>query len=270
MSTAFYKLSGAGNDFIALVDGDPSAKDVRAWCRRGISVGADGVLAVRRADGRIRLSHWNADGIRSRLCLNGSRCAAQLAFHLGWSKDDLILETDAGPLAAHRLDDENVALLLPSIVTEAQPTRLEIDGRSFEAWTARVGVPHLVLFGWDDLAAAPVEKLGPALRRHPDLGPSGANVNFAMVTDRHRVALRTWERGVESETLACGTGIIATVAAGLCNGTLALPAKAKVAGGFVLQVSGTTDGNRLKTVSLAGDARVVARGDLLDAAAISV
>ena len=260
--TPFYKLSGAGNDFIALVEplAEPSGDQIRSWCRRGLSVGADGVFLLRRAPGRVRMSHYNADGGRAELCLNGSRCAARLAMHLGWSDGEVHLDTDAGVLRARTTGSDLIALELPDIVGEPQARALEHGGRRYHGFFLRVGVPHFVLPWPESLSRAPVAELGPPLRRHPDLADAGANVNFVRFVAPSRCQIRTFERGVEAETLACGTGVVATVAAGVAAGRLEAPAAALTSGGYEIVVRGA------ERWEIEGDARIVGSGVLLAAA----
>ncbi len=255
-------LSGAGNDFLALVEppSPPGEGEIRAWCRRGLSLGADGVFTLERRGGGARMVHYNADGGRSELCLNGSRCAAALAFDLGWAADELKLATDAGELRARQAGAERIAIELPDIVGEPEARTLHFGGKDYAGWLLAVGVPHFVLPWRKGLAGAPVDGLGKILRAHPDLGDPGANVDFVRFTGRASCELRTYERGVEAETLACGTGVVATVAAGVAAGELSLPATALTAGGYELVVRGDP-------WVLEGDARILARGELLGGAA---
>ncbi len=302
----FYKLSGAGNDFLALVEppAPPGAGEIHAWCRRGLSLGADGVFTLeRRADGA-RMVYFNADGSRGELCLNGSRCAASLAFDLGWATGELSLETDAGVLRARDTgtsSGDRIALELPDIVGEPEAKTLVLGGEAHAGWLLTVGVPHFVLPWPEGLASAPVDGLGKILRDHPDLGAAGANVNFVRFMGpgigdvsadgvsadgvsadgvsadgvsadgvsadgvsadgvSADCELRTFERGVEAETLACGTGVVATAAAGIAAGKLCSPVTALTAGGYQLVVRGAP-------WVLEGDARILARGELLSAAA---
>lgn len=288
----FYKLSGAGNDFIALVEpaSRPAAGEIRAWCRRGLSVGADGLFVLERAGPRsARMTYFNADGSEAALCLNGTRCAARLAFELGWAEegDAFTVETGAGSFAARELDPSGgtgVALEVPPPACAPEVRELEVEGRRHRGWWAPVGVPHFVLEWTGNLAEAPVATLGPALRRHPDLGAAGSNVDFvrfaappqgAGPARPARIEIRSYERGVEGETLACGTGVLAAVAAGLADRRLALPVEALTRGGFTLTVEGTVEGTVdgeaaggvPRRWSLAGDARIVARGELSPEAA---
>lgn len=261
----YYKLSGAGNDFLALVEPDapPADAEVQAWCRRGLSLGADGVFTLERQKDLVRMVHYNPDGGRAELCLNGSRCAAALAFHLGWADDELKLATDVGILRAREKADERIALELPDFVGVPEPQVLVSGDKAYTGWLLRVGVPHFVLPWPKGLAAAPVDALGKILRAHPDVGDAGANINFVRFITRERCDVRTFERGVEAETLACGSGVVATVAAGVAADELATPATILTAGGYEL----TLDGGQAKEPwVLEGDARILARGELLPGA----
>ena len=262
--TAFFKVSGAGNDFIALVEPPraPGPDEIRAWCRRGLSLGADGVFTLTRNARGARMVHYNADGGRSDLCLNASRCAARLVFHLGWQEADLELTTDVGVLRA-RIDGGRVALELPAILGEPEARALEVGSAVYEGWWLRVGVEHFVLPWPESLSRAPVAELGPKLRSHPGLGPQGANVNFVRFPSSTQLEIRTFERGVEGETLACGTGVVAAAVAGVAAGRLEVPVTVLTSGGFDLTVDGETEAGRLRRAMLAGDARIVARGRLL-------
>jgi len=272
LSVRLHKLSGAGNDFLAWAapGRDPSPEEVAAWCTRSISIGADGVFVLRPlAPGRVGMRHWNADGSRAELCLNGTRCAARLAFDFGWNDGGtLVLETDAGDATAHRTDDPTV-YAIDAPLPDGPPRRLapEVENEAREGWLLRVGVPHFVLPVEGSLADAPVTSLGPALRAHPDVGPAGANANFVRFPERHRLEIRTWERGVEAETLACGSGVLASVAVGVATGALAFPVTALTLGGFELQVDGEVDASgRIERWTLAGDARRVGAVELTDEA----
>ncbi|HWM89891.1 MAG TPA: diaminopimelate epimerase [Thermoanaerobaculia bacterium] len=264
--TEFFKVSGSGNDFLALVETReaPEPETIRAWCRRGVSLGADGLFILRQGPGEVVMDYFNADGYPADLCLNGTRCAAQLAFHLGWAEENLTIRTGAGTVAARREDETRVTLELPA---PEMPRELEIQagGIRCAGYRLRVGVPHFVLPWPESLDRAPVESLGKEIRHHPAF-EEGTNVNFVRFPGKHRMEIRTFERGVETETLSCGSGILAGAAVGVHLGRSALPLRVAVQGGFELEVGAVPGG---AAWLLTGDARVIARGTLLGAAAAS-
>jgi diaminopimelate epimerase len=270
--TELFRLSGAGNDFLALSEPEhaPSPERIRAWCRRGVSLGADGVFVLRRQDppGNVRMDYFNADGGKAALCLNGTRCAAQLAFHLGWAGDEVRIRTGAGTLLARRLSDGEVELEVPP--PSASPRAIELElpagpSTRLRGWFLMVGVPHAVIPWEGALGDCPVATLGPHVRRDPTF-PEGANADFVTYRSPHELEIRTFERGVEAETLACGTGVLAAVAAGVASGRLELPVEARTKGGFLLTVAGEADGGTIRRWTLAGDARVLSRGEALPGA----
>jgi diaminopimelate epimerase len=262
----FFKTSGCGNDFLALVEPTamPNAAEIAAWCRRGVSLGADGLFILRRAASdpaaAIEMDYFNADGGAAELCVNGTRCAARLAFELGWADDETVIRTGAGPIRARPAGPDEIEIDLPA---PPPPRAVEADG--VETWHGEfvtVGVPHFVVFWNESLADAPVHEAGPHLRRHPAFGPAGANVNFARFVSPSRLELRTYERGVEAETLACGSGVLAATRAGLHRGVASLPLVALTSGGYELRVREAPAGGW----SLTGDARILASGTLQPAA----
>jgi diaminopimelate epimerase len=264
----FFKLSGCGNDFIALAEptSPPTAAEIRAWCRRGVSLGADGVFSLRRLAGAVvEMRYWNSDGGEAALCLNGTRCAARLAFHLGWQRDRVTVRTGAGDLLARDLGGGAVAAEAPRPGPARALVLATADG-SFEGWLVDAGVPHLVCFRDAPLEEVPIERWGPPLRHHRDLGPAGANVDFARLHGPRELSIRSFERGIEGETLACGTGVLATAAAALAAGRAELPLRAVTRGGFTLEVLGPATGSSVERWELAGDARLVAAGTLFAAA----
>lgn len=262
-----WRVSGAGNDFLAFAAPPrvPTPDEVRAWCRRGLSLGADGLFVIRHlesarseAPAAVGMDHFNPDGGAADLCINGARCAARLAFELEWADGEVELHTGAGPLLARRAGAASVELALP---TPAPPRAhsVRLAGDEHAGFRVDVGVPHFVLRWGGGLEHAPLRELGPVLRRHADFGAAGTNVDFARAVDRHRMELRTWERGVEAETLACGTGVLAAVAVGRLLGELDLPVTVLTAGGSELVVAAGGEGRW----TLTGDARLLARVEIL-------
>lgn len=266
--TAFYKLSGAGNDFIALVEPAeaPPLDRVRAWCRRGLSLGADAVLVLERAGDAVRLGYHNADGSPAALCLNGTRCAARLAFELGWAAGEVAIDTGAGRIIARAEPGGDISLLLAPPADAPERRRVEAAGRAFDGWRVSTGDPHFVVPWEGGLDAVPLVEWGRALRRHPDFAPAGTNVHFVCFTAPDELELRTYERGVEAETLACGSGVVAAAAVALARGEARLPLVARTASGAVLGLERAGGGDPERWL-LRGEARLVARGELLAGAA---
>jgi diaminopimelate epimerase len=260
-------MSGAGNDFVVLdgavwesLSGDRAAW-VRGICRRGLSVGADGVLVVAAAgSGRVRVDFFNPDG-GAAFCGNGSRCAARYAALRGFAQGPaMILETAAGDVPA-TLDGKSVTLtLLPP--QDRGELVLTAGGASYRGRLVEAGVPHFVL-PVDGLASYPLLSVAPALRSHTLLGPSGANVNCVERDTAGRLHVRTFERGVENETLACGSGAVAVALAARLAGA---PETVVVVprSGLLLKVTIEGDPRQPIRAHLAGDARVVFEG-VLDA-----
>jgi diaminopimelate epimerase len=260
-----FKVSGGGNDFLALAEPTrpPRPEEIVAWCARGLSHGADGVFVLtRESDRAVRMEYWNSDGRPAALCVNGTRCAARLAFELGWAKDATTVVTGAGRLAARRAGATVVALELPPPEALPRKTVVELPAGPVEGWFVTVGVPHFVHLWPDSLADCPVGELGAALRRHASFGDAGTNVDFVRFPDRNRMEIRSFERGVEAETLACGTGVLASVAVGLQLSLAKLPVAALTRGGFVLEVAGDTVDSVPSRWSLAGDARILGAVEL--------
>lgn len=272
--TPFFKVSGSGNDFLALVEPArvPTLEEIRAWCRRGVSIGADGLFTLHRDGEGIAMAYWNSDGRPANLCLNATRCAVEVVREIGWALNgSTTLRTAAGSFVGYPETGDNAAI---EVARPETPRAIELvvpslAFRAIRGWFVSVGVPHLVVPWEGSLASAPVVELGRPLRHHVDLGPDGANVNFVAYPQTSRdtrgneFGLRTYERGVEDETLSCGTGIIAATAVGVALGHLALPVTAETQSGFRVEVDAGGSSWRLR-----GDARIVARGELLPAAAV--
>ena len=265
-----YKLSGSGNDFV-FVDGRLSPAEswepetIKKICDRRNGVGADGfaVLEPGSQEGHVRFHFFNSDGSRAPMCGNGSLCATRMARVLEFvSTPDMILETDAGEVHTRTLDgpEQKSEFKLPEISELVAPNIDLVAGES-SVFFATVAVPHLVLVV-DNLASVELEQRGRELRYHPAVAPLGSNVNFVSPSDSGW-AMRTYERGVEAETLACGTGAVACAAV-LCRLGLIqqLPWQVQTASGMVLAVNGRVQRGKLKEPSLIGESRLVYRAVL--------
>ena len=255
----FTKMSGAGNDFVVLdaegasaVGPDP-ASFTRAVCRRGLSVGADGVLIVQtEGDGRVRVDFMNPDGSVA-FCGNGTRCAARFASARGYCGSRVVLATAVGDVPAE-IDGGIVRLTLRPPADLGERT-LAAGGATWRGRLIDAGVPHFVV-EVDDVAQAPLAAIGPVLRRDPAWGAPGANVDLVSRTESGAWRVRTWERGVENETLSCGTGAIAAALAAQIAGA-GETVRVVPASGIELQVTIRKD-----VATLSGDARFVFEGTL--------
>jgi diaminopimelate epimerase len=265
----FTKMSGAGNDFLVWQVtpdvGPAEIAAIRRLCRRGTGVGADGVLFVERdGPGRVVVDYRNADGSVGRFCGNGTRCAARFAVLRGLAPENLIARTGWGDVPA-RVEGTHVVLTLPEPVAVGRAvSSLDATGTlEREAYALTVGVPNVVAFVADgvDVATLDFTRLGPALRRHPDLR-DGANANVVQVLGPSRLRVRTWERGVEAETLACGAGNVATAVTAAALGRVRPPVALETRSGETLTVDFQFRNEVARDVTLAGDARVVFEGTL--------
>jgi diaminopimelate epimerase len=267
----FVKMAGGGNDFLLFeADGrrltEEDQQRLALLCRRGLSVGADGALFLSGGEGdRIRVDYFNADGRLASFCANGTRCAARYAvLRRLVGGDEPVLETGFGVIPA-RVEREDVTLLLPPVPLPGDPVRISGDGLPPTATPMHVGVPHLVIFVDSDLDTLPVSTLGPPLRRHP-LMPEGANVNFVRVLGPDRIRVRTYERGVEAETLACGSGVVASSLVAARQSRVAAPVLCGTKSGVDFTVTFRENGGNLADVTLRGDAREIFSGRLTEEA----
>jgi diaminopimelate epimerase len=215
-SIPFLKMHGAGNDFVVVDHRSPFLPAdleplVRAMCDRRRGVGADGVLLLERdPDLDFAMRYFNADGGAASYCGNGARCLARLALDLGLGTDGRVrFRTAAGIQSAERAEGGRVAVAFGRVARAGDTIEVRAAGRAFEGCVIGAGVPHFVV-GVEDVASVPLEAWGAALRRHEQFAPEGANVDFVARLGPERVAMRTFERGVEGETLACGSGAIAS------------------------------------------------------------
>ena len=270
--TVFYKMSGSGNDFIML-DGrytTPAAWSpdrIVAVCDRRRGVGADGlVILTPEGGGRVRMDFWNCDGSRADMCGNAALCSTRLAAFLELAPaEGMQLVTRAGtfPTRAGPEGDE-AELNLPDFALPGTPAGVAFRPDESGGMLATVGVPHLVL-EVADLERPDLMERGRFLRSDPALGPAGANINFvgaATPGSKAACALRTFERGVEGETLACGTGAVAAAVLLAHSGRQGLPLDIETRGGRILHIAATLSGDKATNVWLSGEGRLVFTGVL--------
>lgn len=268
MTTRFVKMHGAANDFVLLdhrapfLPADPRALFARL-CDRRRGIGADGVLVLERdAEHDFAMRYHNADGGEAEFCGNGARCIARFALDLGLGRDGAVtFRTAAGVKGARALPDGRIALAFGAVAA-GEHVRLESGGRPFEGRHVVAGVPHFVV-PVPDVAAVPLAEVAPPLRRHERFGPAGANVDFVAARPDGRVAMRTWERGVEGETLACGSGAIASALWAVQEAGAASPVTIRTAGGDDLVVA-FAEGPAGPLATLTGPAVVAFTGEWSD------
>jgi len=214
----FTKMNGAGNDFVVLdarehgLDLTPA--QIARLCDRHRGVGADGLLAVEKAEGAadFKMRYFNADGGEAEMCGNGARCFSRFAARfLRENTRQISFETRAGIITAELFPDGEVELEMSKPHSLEGPFSLALSTGSLSAHFLNTGVPHVVaiLQNLAELENFPVRAAGREIRYHERFAPAGTNANFAAADDDGILHVRTYERGVEDETLACGTGVTA-------------------------------------------------------------
>jgi diaminopimelate epimerase len=267
----FYKMNGAGNDFIIIDNRDLSvsldAATIEALCDRHCGIGADGLLAVEPAEkgADYKFRYYNADGGEVEMCGNGARCFGRFTAHLSpHIPDRVTFETLAGTIAAEMVgDDVRIAMSQPKDLQ--LNTSATIPGLNATLHFINTGVPHVVAFvpGGDAFEQLDVFTHGQAIRQHEAFAPAGTNANFATVLKPGHLEIRTYERGVEDETLACGTGMVACALIHHLLTGAPSPIHVVVAGGDTLTIGFETSGGRsFKNVTLTGPADFVFEGEI--------
>lgn len=262
----YTKMHGSGNDFIVIsaqIAPDDISTFTRGVCRRGTSIGADGVLVI--GESAIADFSWryiNADGSDGEMCGNGAMAGARYAVEMGLAPTECTFETAVGVLKAN-VAGERVTLRMPdALFTNSDLHFAALPEVSFDRLL--IGVPHVV--GWVDAADAisDLDRIGREIRHDPQLQPAGANVNLVHIIDDHTIRMRTYERGVEAETLACGTGAVCSAIASVHRGMVTQPVSVQVSSGMTLVTSWQESGDSYTDISLAGETRIVAKGTILE------
>jgi diaminopimelate epimerase len=263
MTIDFTKMHGAANDFVVIDHRQPFLPAAREalfarMCDRRRGIGADGVLLLERdAASDFAFVYHNADGGEADFCGNGARCLARFALGLGLGADGRVrFRTRVGEKRATLLADGRIALEFGA-VGDPEPVTVPAAGREFAGAFVLAGVPHFVV-PVEDVAGVPLSEWAPPLRSHARFGAAGANVDFVARGADGRVRMRTFERGVEGETLACGSGAIATALWAVSGGS-AGPVTVRTAGGDDLEVAFAT-ATHPKAATLTGPAETVFTG----------
>ena len=262
----FLKLEGAGNDFLGF-DGRRGGlgltrERIANWCDRQRGAGADGILVMEKPRGRgtdFRMRYYNADGGEADMCGNGARCFALLVSETTGRKSKVIrVETKAGLVVLEIVGKEvKVSMSEPGMPRLGK--EITAAGRRVKLDFLNTGVPHVVEFV-RSVDGIEVEKNGRAIRYHSAFAPAGTNVNFVSVGNGSRLEVRTYERGVEGETLACGTGVVASSILASFRRGVKPPVKVRTRGGDLLKVDFKLENGRPTKVTLQGPARIVYDG----------
>lgn len=263
----FWKMSGAGNDFLVidhrkpLIPKELMAEFARRVCRRKFSVGADGLFLIEPSEKvDFKWRFFNADGSEAEMCGNGARCVARFAYMHGIAAARMQFETLAGIIDA-TVADTQVTIRMTSPHSFRFDRQVEVGGQLLMVHSVDTGVPHAVIFV-DDIESTDVVGLGRQLRHHPVFAPAGTNVNF-VGRSGDGLAIRTYERGVEDETMACGTGVVAGALIAAAKGMADSPVAMVTSGGIALTVQFT--GNKSEAVDqvlLKGPAHLIYKGEL--------
>ncbi len=261
MSWEFWKMEGGGNDFVVIDNREDIILEeeksllAKKVLRRKFGVGGDGLLLVEKSTKLpFKMRIFNPDGSEPEMCGNGARCIARFSYLKGIAPSPMRFETRAGIIEAEIIGEE-VKILLPSPAFLKEDVSLRIEGKTYSLTHVHTGVPHAVL-EVSDLEKVPVNSLGRTIRFHPLFQPEGTNVDFVKFMDEHSLAMRVYERGVEEETLCCGTGAVACAYAGYYKGVLQSPVRVHTRGGEVLTVY-MEEGK----IYLQGNARIIFRGE---------
>jgi diaminopimelate epimerase len=257
----FSKMSASGNDFVMIDNRDGKVYDrfpdvldfVAKICRFHHSVGADGVILIENSSQHdFRWRFFNADGSEAEMCGNGGRCAARFAFMNGIAGEKMSFETVAGIIKAEVFGQKvKLQLTKPHDLKLDYP--LNLDDKQFFASSVNTGVPHAVLLVVD-VGQVAVDQLGRMIRYHSAFGKAGTNVNFVQVLDKNNVKIRTYERGVEGETYACGTGAVASGVILTEKSLVTSPVNIHTKGGEILKIYINNE------VYLEGDAKFIYKG----------
>jgi diaminopimelate epimerase len=266
----FYKMQGSGNDFILIDNRRNVLKGrnliglARTVCDRHFSVGADGLIVIvppsskKAADFKWRF--YNADGSEAEMCGNGSRCAARFAVLRKIALNKMAFETLAGIIHAD-VKGERVKVQLPEATGLRLNISVPLDNRTRSGHFINTGVPHVVYLS-EDLDSVDVQAFGRATRYHELFRPAGTNVNFVEVAGPRRLRIRTYERGVEGETLACGTGAVAAALISSALGKVKPPVEVVPRSGEKLVISFEQGEGTFGRIFLDGEAKVICEGNL--------
>ena len=258
----FFKMSGSGNDFIIVdnrnkvVEDADVAKFIANVCRRKMSVGADGFILVENSnDVDFEWRFYNSDGSVAEMCGNGARCVARFAFVNNIAGPQMAFNTQAGVIHA-QINGDRVKIKMPDPTGLKHDCLLKLEKGSQPVSSINTGVPHVVI-AVDDIENAAVVEWGREIRYHETFAPAGTNVNFVCAVQDNILAVRTYERGVENETLACGTGAVASAIVVTDKSKMESPISILTRSGERLNIYYTETKGVYSDIFLEGDARII-------------
>lgn len=266
MKIRFTKMHGAGNDFVLIDDREGTIpwEDhflMAALAARRTGIGCEGVILVQQSDkADFRMRFLNPDGTEVEMCGNGSRCAAAFAHAIGASGKALTMETMCGLVDA-QLKDSGVCVWMPEPTKKNYGVVLTVGAETVRGDFINTGVPHFVI-QVPNVSSVDVQGLGAALRLHAAFAPEGANIDFVTFRAPNRMVMRTYERGVEAESGACGTGAVACAVVAVETAMFTLPAKIKTPSGYDLIVDGDWRHHKCTGLTLTGPVKFVFSGEI--------
>ncbi len=273
MKILFYKMSGCGNDFIIIdnrkkvVDENNLPDFIANVCRRKMSVGANGLILVENSETvDFKWQFFNSDGSRAEMCGNGARCVARFAYINRIAGTDMAFETDAGIISAKVINDR-VKIKMTDPEGLETDYKIELEKGPISVSSINTGVPHVVT-ELDNIDNAEIVTLGREIRFHKHFAPAGANVNFISSVNHKdfentgNLVIRTYERGVEDETLACGTGAVASAIVIAYKYRIKSPINFTARSGGILTIHYNEKQGQFYDIFLEGDARIIYKGEL--------
>ena len=273
----FWKMNGAGNDFIVInnieekIPAEKYGEIARLLCERHMSIGADGMMFVEPSEkADYKMAFYNSDGSMGEMCGNGARCICRYGYEVGLAGEVQTVETTAGIVTGHRIDNRLYKIRLndPSTIQLDHP--MEIDGKTYDCSYVELGnpgIPHIAVAveGLKDYPTRELFDLGRKMRYHESL-PKGANINFYEITGEDQVYERTYERGVEDFTYACGTGTGSMVTVLTLKGKVSgSGVRVGMTGGeLIIDVERGEDGKTIENLYRTGPTNIVAKGEVTD------
>jgi diaminopimelate epimerase len=262
-------MSGSGNDFVVIDNRVPVMPDenkrefARKVCELKSSVGADGVIFIENSEvADFKWDFYNNDGSSAEMCGNGGRCAARFAYENKIAPRNLSFETTAGIITAE-VSGSTVKVKLTPPVDFRQNIDIDVNGVSYNVDSLNTGVPHTIIYS-EDLEAEDIQAVGHAVRFHSKFAPAGTNVCWVQKKNGNSLSIRTYERGIEAETLACGTGAVASAILASYRSQVKPPVEVETRGGDILKIDFESSDKMVEDVYLEGPAKITFEGTLVE------